>query len=385
MTPTNSAPAAPAPKRQRLDFLDAVRFTAMVLMIQGHTLDSLVRSDIINLAVAPWSQWNDLRGLTAPMFLLLSGIVGCLTLDRGSDGKVSKRRLRRRVLWGFGIMGLGYALVFPVSRLADLFWVSPELWRVSLRVNILHLNGAGLLVLTGLAALTRSDRAYAWWSGAIAGCLILGAPLMHGIDWFRYLPEAVAAYLTPMHGSIFPMFPCGAYLFLGAGLGAYLKAGEPGTQFARFVRACLCGALGSAVIGLLIFTRVHSFAAGPSGANPVFILARLGCTLLLIAGIAWAARKLPLLARCGRRFGPRSLLIYVTHLLILYGPPWANGLAQPRYRSLSLAQGLGAVLLVGALTFATVSLLDLLQRRAAGLWTVLRLSSAVVVILVLLF
>ena len=73
------------------------------------------------------------------------------------------------------------------------------------------------------------------------------------------------------------------------------------------------------------------------------------------------------------------------HLLLLYGLPWIHGVAQARYRSMSLAEGFAAVALVGGLTFGGVAVMDLIQRRAAPLNTLLRLSTAALLAWALVF
>jgi hypothetical protein len=114
-------------------------------------------------------------------------------------------------------------------------------------------------------------------------------------------------------------------------------------------------------------------------------LARLGCALLLMAAMAWASRRISILDLGGKAFGRKSLHIYVGHLVLLYGLPWINGVARSHYRTLSLPEGFGAVLIVGSLTFGGVALMDLMQRRTKFVWPLLRFSSAVAVACLLLF
>ncbi len=373
-----------APGRVRFEFLDVVRFAAMALMVQGHTLDALVRVDQLDVATFPWNLWQALRGLTAPMFLLLSGAVGVLALGRGADGRVPTRRLLHRADWGLRLMALGYLLVFPANRLADLRWVSPDVWQGFLRVGILQLNGFVLLVLTGLAALTRSDRAYAGWSLAIGAALILATPAIRTVDCFAYLPEACAAYLSPAHGSLFPLFPHGAYLFLGVGLGFALKNGRPKAAPARFQALCGWGAAAALATSALIargLPPIHD----ASGLGLAFTLSRLGFALLLMAAVAHWAVRTPALVAGTAPLGQRSLAVYVGHLLLLYGLPWTHGLAQSRFRSLNLWEGFAAVALVGTLTFGGVALLDIIHRRAAPLGSLLRVSSVALLAWALVF
>lgn len=384
MTPA-SEPAAP--RRGRLDFLDFIRLAAMAFMVQGHTLDALVRPQHLDLGTFPWNVWHALRGQTAPIFLMISGLVGVLSLRRDAEGQVPAAQLGRRVAWALGLMAMGYLLVFPANRIADLRWLSPDGWRGFLQVNILQLNGAGLLLLTALAALTRSDRAYGRIALGLATATLLATPFLQGVDWFRLLPEGLAAYVSHGHGSLFPLFPHGMYLFLGAGAGWYLKGVAPEEALLRFRRLCGWGTLaalaGSGVAALLpssLFPAHDPYATGWA-----FTLLRLGLALPIMALLSLWAERMPALAATCAPLGRHSLKVYVGHLVLLYGLPWTLGLTKALYRSLSLGQGLLAVLFVGGVTFGGVILLEVIQRRAAPLNTVLRLSSAGLLVWALVF
>ena len=384
-TPEMTTQAAQANPKSRLDFLDFIRFAAMVLMVQGHTLDALVRPDQLDITHSPWNHWYALRGLTAPIFLMLSGTVGMLSLKRNESGRVRFSQLRHRTLWAFSIIALGYFLVFPANRLADLRWLSPDVWQHFLQVNILHLNGLCLLILMGLAALTRSERALAATSVGLGLALILGAPLVQSVDWFRILPEALAAYLSPVHGSLFPLFPHGAYMFLGVGLGHYLK-GIPREEAApAFRRACAAVAATAALATLLLAPFSPPPFKDPFGANPAFSMVRLALVMPLIAGISLLPEWMPRLTAPGAFLGRKSLQVYVGHLLLLYGLPWTPGLASGHFKALGLPGGLAALAVVFTLTFGGIALLDLVKRRSERVDGLLRLSSATLLAWALLF
>ena len=372
--------------RSRLVLLDFLRLTAMLLMVQGHTLDSLVSPAYLDIRTFPWNIWHALRGMTAPMFLLLSGAAGVLALRRDWAGRVSNTWVLYRVAWGFGLMALGYLLVFPANRIADLRWLSPEVWRGFLQVNILQLNGLGLLLSTGLVLLTRTDRAFAQVSLALGAGLILGTPFVQAVDWFHILPEGLAAYLSQAHGSLFPLFPYGAYLFLGVGLGMTLRGGAFEVSGQRFERACWWGTLGALILAALLSRMQALFPPhDPYAAGPSFALLRLAMTLPFFALLVRLANRWPRFAAACAPWGRRSLQVYVGHLVLLYGLPWFSGVANHRFQSLTLHQGLACVLLVGGVTFGGVALLDLLKRRAAPLNSALRLTAASLLVWALVF
>ncbi len=85
----------------RLVAVDIVRVFAMVLMVQGHTLDVLLTPAY---QFTPWyNYWLFCRGFTAPVFMTLSGFGFALaSLRRWEDhlqfGPAVAKRLRRFVL-----------------------------------------------------------------------------------------------------------------------------------------------------------------------------------------------------------------------------------------------------------------------------------------------
>ncbi|MCX6140750.1 MAG: heparan-alpha-glucosaminide N-acetyltransferase domain-containing protein, partial [Candidatus Kapabacteria bacterium] len=83
----------------RLYALDLARFMAMLFMMQGHVLDALVSSSVIDISHAPWNVWHWIRGLTAPVFLMVSGAVHVFATKRDADGRVREDVMGKRIRW----------------------------------------------------------------------------------------------------------------------------------------------------------------------------------------------------------------------------------------------------------------------------------------------
>ncbi|MBP7094033.1 MAG: DUF1624 domain-containing protein, partial [Candidatus Kapabacteria bacterium] len=92
----------------RLYALDLARFLAMLFMMQGHVLDTLVSPAVIDITQAPWNIWHWIRGLTAPVFLMVSGAVHVFATKRDAHGRVREDVMGKRIRWAITIMGLGY-------------------------------------------------------------------------------------------------------------------------------------------------------------------------------------------------------------------------------------------------------------------------------------
>ena len=377
----------PSSSRPRVHVLDFIRLVAMLLMIQGHTLDAFVNPSHMNLDAFPWQTWLHLRGLTAPLFLMVSGAASVLGIRYEQDGRISRALLRRRLSMGLTVVAIGYLMVFPASRIADLWWVSADVWRGFLQVNILQLNGVTLLLLTALLAFTRSIRRYAAWSLGLGLLILILAPIVFSIDWFRWLPEGLAAYLSFGHGSLFPLFPASAYMFLGVGLGALLME-APAEQRVRVFRlACLTA---SAALLLLAMAAEHlpvnlfpvhdAYKAGHA-----YTLLRAGFGLLIFGLLAWLAEVFPRLAEACAPLGRKSLYVYVGHLALIYGTPWTPGIVSGRFHALAVGEGAVFIPLVGGLTFGAILLWDWTRNRSRSIGTLVHASAVFALAYALVF
>jgi hypothetical protein len=367
--------------------LDFLRLVAMGLMIQGHALAAMVAPACLNQDQVPWWIWESLRGLTAPMFLLISGAASVLGLRYGTDGRLAPGILGRRLRMAALVAGIGYLMVFPANRLADLRWVSPVSWRAFLAVNILQANGATLALLTALLAWARTVRRYAAWSVGTGLGILLATPLVAAVDWFRWLPEGIGAYLSYEHGSLFPLFPASAYMFLGGGLGALLLEAPPERRVRTFRLACL-GAGASALLVSWVAQRVPLATLPPDQAwrgAYAYTTCRLGFALALFGALAWLVELRPALAAAWAPLGRRSLFAYVAHLALIFGTPWTPGLMDGPFHDLTPGQGVLWVLLVGGVTFGAIRLWDWARDRSRGLGALLYVSAVIALVRLLLW
>jgi uncharacterized membrane protein len=352
----SSALDAANPRRPRIPVLDFIRLAAIFLMIQGHTLDALVDPAHLDTGLLRWNAWTQLRGLTAPLFLMVSGAATVLGIRHDAEGRVAPDLVRHRVRMALMVMGLGYLLVFPAARIADLPFLSPDTWRGFLQVNILRANGVILLLLTALLVRTRTVARYASWSVALGLLVLLATPAVTRFDWFAWLPEPVAAYLSFRHGSTFPLFPFAGYMFLGVGLGAALRLASPGRETRTFRWICLGAAAACLALGLAVAGTPLGGLADPDVAKVgyAYSFLRLGSVLLIFGALALVTERSPRFTAILAPLGRFSLAAYVVHLLLLYGPPWSGGLADVWPRTLTVGQGALCVLLVAVLTYAGI-------------------------------
>jgi uncharacterized membrane protein len=382
MTPLS---ALPNPE-QRFYILDLVRLAAMVMMMQGHTLDAMTSPEHLNIADFPWNIWHFFRGLTAPTFLLISGAVQVFATKRDQSGKIPTTIILKRLQWGVLLIGIAYLLVFPANRLMDLPFVSPEGWQAFSQTNILHVSGVSLIAIILLMNFTRSNRVFAIVSVVLGIAILAFAPFADAINWFAFMPEWLGAYFTFKHGSLFALFPFSAYMFLGVGVGAVLAqmpASERERRFPRFAFVIGVIALTLGVIGTyspITFYPAHDYYL----ASPCFALIRFGCVMVLMGLLTYLYAYTRGFEEYYARLGKKSLYIYTSHLILLFGTPWFSGIARAHYRAMTLPEGMVVAVGVVGFTLLTAYILDYFQRNSRSLREGIRFSLVVMLLYALL-
>jgi len=352
----------PPKSGMRIEAIDLARVVAMVLMIEGHTLDALLHPSYQS---AGWyNLWLFVRGFTAPTFMMMSGFSFALATLRhwGRYSHLSAAVLRRALRFASFIL-LGYAMRFPVRSLRDLRWLDAAGWQAGLQVDVLQAIGATLLLLQLLVLVSRTPARFARLCLGLAAAIALAAPAL----WLHWkageLPTFLLAYIGGSTGSPFPLFPWAAYLLLGAAAGrfyfSYGTRGGTKPTFA-FARVLLFGGALAAVTGMLL--EKHAIPLYGEAifwkASPTLVLLRVGVVSFLM-GTLLQLRQLPQAAGSTIRiWAEESLLVYFVHVCLLYGSLWNTGLRQ-NFSGLNAPQAL----LAAAAMIASMLLLALLWNR----------------------
>jgi hypothetical protein len=323
------APLAPAPKvgAHRVIFVDLARAIGVVLMVQGHTLDALLdgtyRTGLL------YGIWGFQRGLTSCLFLLLSGFAFSVATTRhwNSHIHLTRASLSRFGRFGFFVL-LGYGPHFPTARFVEMSALSAEQWRGFLGVDVLQLIGVSLIMLQILVALLRTSRGFT--AATLAGSLLVAilTPSAWATDWTRWLPLPLAVYLSSGTGSLFPLIPWSAYVMLGAGLGQ-IYGHWGAAHLNAFANRVLLGGGAGMIVAANVFGGLPFEPFGSSdfwSTSPNQVLLRAGSVLLALGVIAHVSRWLPHLPHFFSALAQESLLVYFSHLCIVYGSVWNGGL-----------------------------------------------------------
>jgi len=384
--------AARATTSRRWAALDLFRFLAVVMMVQGHaffvTVDEGVRS-------AAWYRWhNYVHGFTAPMFLFAAGLAFAITtFRRWDEHRVPSRAVGKRLERYALLLAIGYALQIPGLSLGRL--LSPEspgeLARI-LKVDALHHIGLVLLVMEGLVLVLQRKVRLALVAGVGGLAAVLAAPAVWRWPAAERLPTFWAAWVNAGTGSIFPIVPWCGFICAGVVAGHLVsRCQEAGWQdrlpgrFALAAGALLVGAftMDHLGVGTALFGE-HNFWK----TSPWFFFWRLGVVLLvlsavgLLEGVARQGARHPAV-RLVQVMGQETLVVYVAHLLVLYGSPVFVGVWSLWRHDL----GLGPSIVVVVALFAAMAALAWswhrlkVQRPSAFQWLRLGLLAATVIVL----
>jgi uncharacterized membrane protein len=316
--------AATAPRTStRLLFADWLRGWAIVVMIEVHVFNALLRPDLRDTG---WFRaLNFVNGLVAPSFLFISGFVFIAASRRRLDdlrgfGPSLGRQLRRiGQIWL-----IAYLLHLPPAPLRQYFIAFGQLdWRAFYRVDILHCICATWLLLLASLIVIRRESLLTVGLVATSFAATLLAPWVWELSLSPPLPAPVAAYFNNRLESLFPLFPWSGFMLAGALCASLYLAANGGDRM--MPRLALAG-----MSFVLLGAWLPGFAGTNWAADPPTFLLRLGIVLLLL-GACWLAgrRAPPKDASLFLTMSRESLFIYVAHILVLFAPVWAGrGLAQ---------------------------------------------------------
>jgi uncharacterized membrane protein len=292
-------------------------------MIETHVVNALLRFSIKEEYF--FKVLSFFNGLVAPSFLFCAGIALAITLSRKWNDYLSFGKS----LWyycariGF-LLIVAYSLHLPFFSWTKLSFIRDSTqWIPFYQSDILHVIALTLLFVVLCVVVLRSKRIVLAVI-AVVGLIMVGlSPILRNAE-LGSLPVWLQPYLTNRVKSQFPLFPWSAFLLGGVLAGTYvLRAIREGSE-RRGLMALTVGGIGCVTVALIAeFAPVavypqHSFF----NASPEFFFVRFGIVLLLLAGFWRLERRERMQGGGGGGiivFGQESLIVYVTHLLIVYG------------------------------------------------------------------
>ncbi len=341
-------------------------------MVQGHTIDVLLAPEFRTTDLPVYAVWYFLRGMTAPIFMFTAGTVFTYLFHSvkrpfGENYRV-KKGLRRALLLIF----LGYMLRYPTWTIFDFSEVTAESWKLFISVDVLQLIGFSLLILLLILFIAEKLKLnYTATFITTTTIVFLISPFIETINWIYYLPAPIAAYFYSGSGSLFPLFPWSGYVIAGGILGCYLAQNPLVFKTARFSK--LLGIFGGAFTLVAIFSEIILKALQVQiidpQAQPNTIFYRIGFVLLLTSLVSYISLRVNHIPNIIILAGRNTLLIYVVHLIILYGSTWSPGINLLWGYSFSGWQSFGAAVIMIALMILMVMMIHRFKIRNKELVT----------------
>ncbi|HZV13170.1 MAG TPA: heparan-alpha-glucosaminide N-acetyltransferase domain-containing protein, partial [Candidatus Kapabacteria bacterium] len=347
------ATASVVQKGPRLEFIDLLRGWAVFVMIETHVTNALLSQSYRD---TNWFNVLDFfNGLVAPSFLFCAGCGLWIAINRKWDDYINFRKplwkYLGRMLW---ILGAAYALHLPnfsLHRMLTSF--SAQDAETLFQVDILHTIVITSLFSVLIILITRNKKVLLWSAIICSAALIaIAAPVWAFARGNPALPVIVRDMLTEVPGSYFPFVPWSAFVFIGI---IVTKINMDMTNKPLFFRRLFITGGCVLVVGGVMRLFYNPYPWELWRSTPIFFAMRIGVIFMLYAAL-WlyserskeknAQKKFRLILL----FGRESLLVYVTHLIIVYGSVANNGIASKFAATFTPLECLGvSVILIAAM------------------------------------
>lgn len=302
--------------KDRLQFIDAIRAYAILMMLQGHFVDTMLAYRFRDLENALYSTWFFMRGMTAPIFFTVTGLVFTFLLLRDGRPIKENERIRKGIRRGFFLIFMGYLLKvnFPAFLIGWFYKSYPAL-------DVLHNIGFALLALIGLYCLhliSKISLPLLYFGGGIFIFLI--NPTWLAYEW-DLLPIVLRNYFDADNGSIFLPVPWLGFTLLGAGIGWHLFHKTYLYRTWYWPAILLTTGLTLhffSTKGLLLLNQWTGWANFLQLAYDNVLFWRFGHVLIIISLFIFLEKIItfpPLMLK----IGSETLTIYATHYVVLYG------------------------------------------------------------------
>ncbi len=301
-----------------------MRGCAMLVMIEVHVVNSLMQTALRD---APWFHLiNFINGLVAPSFIFISGFAFMLA----SQAKLESFRKFTYDFWKqlgriMLIWFLGYLLHIPFFSFYKCTHVAThDQWLKFFSIDVLQCIAFGLLLVFILRLVIKSDRAFLAAIITLGVIAVLPAPFAYRVNFLDYMPFYLAAYLTPIHYTNFPIFPW--FGFMAAGILSawfFMKAREKGTDGIFMKRLLIAAALLAAVsIPLMFFLKDYVQLFMDVRPNILFFAGRLGLVFLILTGCYYYCLRKEEISPIILYPSRESLAGYFLHLQVLHREAW---------------------------------------------------------------
>lgn len=316
-------------RSQRVIYIDLLRFCAIFLMVHGHTVDVLLSKEFRQPDSIGFNSWLFFRGLTAPLFLFASGFIYGVRFRRTDSPEKFKKIKTKTIKRSLLLIFIGYLMKSPTPFFIDWEHVTYQMIQLFYAVDILQLIGASLLIFLIMELIARRFKYdAARYLIVISILFLLGKQLSTLVDWEEIFPLQISSWFSHRTGSLFPLFPWGAYLFLGGAVGIYFQRKNYLDDMIHLTKVQLkIGLIFIFSAFLINFAELKIFDMTTFWTtSPALFYARFGTVLIfgsLFSVLSLYIKRIPKFLYNASK---NSLWIYVFHVMLLYGSSWNRGI-----------------------------------------------------------
>ena len=331
---------------KRLYFIDAVRAFAILMMLQGHFIDTLLNPIYRDKSNTAYAIWSYFRGITAPTFFTISGLIFIYLLLKAKAKRNDKKRIKKGLIRGIMLVGIGYLLRMNISQLLGGYF-SPNF----LAIDVLQCIGISLILLILLYCLFKKSHLILGVVFFIIGNLcFLAEPLYKTLN-LEEAPVFLANYLTTTNGSVFTILPWFGFSALGGFIAILFFSNEQKPKF-RLLTIIAFFIFGLSLIHYSSYLLIKLYYLTniellKSSAYYNYLFPRFGNVLIIFAVFYTLERflKQSLIIKIGEK----TLSIYIIHFVIIFGSLTGFGLKYFLNKTLTPSQAI-----IGAFLFIIV-------------------------------
>lgn len=333
-------------QNSRLVFIDILRAYAILMMLQGHFVDTLLAESYRDTSSTIYYLWAFMRGMTAPIFFTVTGLVFTYLLLKDGRSLQENKRIKKGLKRGFYLVGIAYLLKINFPALLTLY-ISPWVWSA----DVLHIIGLALIAIIGIVSLkTYAGGPLFLWMLVAGLASFFIDPFFTQHNW-DHLPRFLAHYITNDYGSNFTLVPWLGYAFFGSALACVLRM-RPQLCFTHWFPLLIMAfgwtlTLGSARLLVNIY-QLTSWSYLEVIFNNNYLFVRLGHVLIAMSLFMWFVPRIKNIPPLISKIGGETLAIYGAHYVLLYGTCLGFGLYHMiGYRSMSpIPCAIGALMFV---------------------------------------
>ncbi|OAD44548.1 hypothetical protein LPB303_12930 [Polaribacter atrinae] len=311
-------------------------------MLQGHFIDTLLATSYRDLNDPTFIIWSYFRGITAPTFFTISGLIFTYLLLKAKEKGLEKERMVKGITRGFFLIALGYSLRIPIFS-----WFAGIFNNYFLVIDVLQIIGLSLILIIFFYFICYKKTVLFSTITLVLGIgIFITEPLYRSLN-IESIPVFFNNYISKSYGSIFTIVPWFGYVCFGAFLATIfhknlLKKGFKKIIIASFVFSGFILITYSSDILVYLSKSINSQLLMDS-ASYNYLFTRFGNVLLIFAFFYTFEKylKIPLLLKVGQK----TLSIYVIHFIIIYGSFTGCGLKNILGKNLTPTEAIfGAIL-----------------------------------------